>query len=247
MATLKAPKTLSKRQELRKDAATTVFVKAQEFFYDNRTLIYGIAVGIVVVVLVIVGYAFLQGQRGIQAQEELGGIILVYERGDYRTALDGADTALGLLTIIDEYGGLGAGNMARFYAADALFRLGEEEAARDDASARARLYDQALEFFQDFDGGADIVGASALAGEAAIYEIKEDDARAGDLFRRAALLVANELRSPDYLMSAGRAYEKAGQYEDARDAYLLIRDRYPDSAAAQGLDFFLGRVNVKVK
>ena len=41
MATLKAPKTLSKRQELRKDAATTVFVKVQEFFYDNRTLIYG--------------------------------------------------------------------------------------------------------------------------------------------------------------------------------------------------------------
>ena len=233
MATLKAPKTLSKRQELRKDAATTVFVKAQEFFYDNRTLIYSIAVGVVVVILAIVGYAFLQGQRGVQAQEELGGIILVYERGDYRAALDGADTALGLLTIIDEYGGSEAGNMARFYAADALFRLGE--------------YDQALEFFQDFDGGDDIVGASALAGEAAIYEIKEDDARAGDLFRRAALLVANELRSPGYLMSAGRAYEKAGQYEDARDAYLLIQDRYPNSAATQGLDFFLGRVNVKVK
>ncbi len=233
MATLKAPKTISKRQELRKDAATTVFVKMQEFFYDNRTLIYGVVAGIVVVALAIVGYVFLQGQRDIQAQEQLGGIILVYEKGDYRGALDGTAEAPGLLTIIDDYGRLKTGNMARFYAADALFRLGE--------------YDQALEFFQDFDGGNDIVGASALAGEAAIYEIKQDYARAGDLFRRAALLVENELRSPDYLMSAGRAYEKAEQYEDARDAYLLIQDRYPDSPTAQGLDFYLGRVNVKVK
>ena len=232
MATLKAPKTISKRHELRQDAATTVFVKAQEFFYDNRTLIYGIAVGIVVVILAIVGYVFLQGQRDVQAQEELGGIILVYEKGDYRAALDGTAETPGLLTIIDDYGGSNTGNMARFYAADALFRLDE--------------YDQALEFFQDFDGGTNIVGASALAGEAAIYEVQEDNARAGDFFRRAALLVENELRSPDYLMSAGRAYEKAGQYEDARDAYLLIQDQYPESASAQGLDFYLGRVNVKV-
>ena len=232
MATLKAPKTLSKRQELRKDAATTVFVKAQEFFYQNRTLIYGIVGGIVVVILAVVGYAFLQSQRGVQAQEELGGIILVYEKGDYRAALDGTDTATGLLTIIDDYGGSEAGNMARFYAADALFRLGE--------------YDQALEFFQDFDGAADVVGASALAGEAAIHEIKGDDARAGDLYRRAALLVESELKSPDYLMNAGRAYENAGQYEDARDSYLLIQERFPESAQAQGLDFYLGRVNVKL-
>ena len=233
MATLKAPKTISKRQELRKDAATTVFVKIQEFFYDNRTLIYGIAVGTVVVILAIVGYVFLQGQRDLQAQEQLGGIIMVYEQGDYRAALDGTAEAPGLLTIIDEYGGSATGNMARFYAADALFRLGE--------------YDQALDFFQDFDGGADVIGASALAGEAAIYEIKEDHARAGDLFSRAASLVDNPLSAPGYLMSAGRAYEKAEQYEEARDAYLLIQEQYPDSPAAQGLEFYLGRVNVKVK
>ena len=232
MATLKAPKTISKRQELRKDAATTVFVKAQEFFYDNRTLVYGIAVGVVVVLLAIVGFAFLQSQRGVQAEEVLGGIILVYERGDYRAALDGTPEAVGLLEIIDDYGGTPAGNMARFYAADASFRLGD--------------YDQALEFFQDFGGGDDIVGASALAGEAAIYEIKEDYARAGDLFRQAALLEENELRSPDYLMGAGRAYEKAGQYQDAHNAYQRIKDQYPASVQAQGVDFFLGRVGAKL-
>ncbi len=242
MATLKAPKTISKRQELRKDAATTVFVKVQGFFYENRTLVYGIAVGVVVVLLAIAGYAFLQSQRGVQAEEVLGGIILVYERGDYRAALDGTPEAVGLLEIIDEYGGTPAGNLARFYAADASFRLSQ---IPNTADATA-LLDQALEFFQDFDGGDDIVGASALAGEAAIYEIKEDHARAGDLFRRAALLEENELSSPSYLMGAGRAYEKAGQYQDAHSAYQLIKDNYPESTQAQGIDFFLGRVGAKL-
>ena len=233
MATLKAPKTISKRQELRQDQAVTAFVKAQEFFYENRTLVYGIAAGIVVLLLILAGYAFLQSQRGDDARELLGGIVLVYESGDYRAALDGTETHAGLLSIADDYGATESGNLARFYAADALFRLGE--------------YDQALEFFQAYDGGDDIVGASALAGQAEIFEIKGDFDRAGDLYRRAALLLENDLTSPQYLMAAGQAYEKAGQYTDARDAYQMIQDDYPESQQASEIEFYLGRVGAQMR
>jgi len=228
MATLNPPKSISKRQELRQDTAVTVYVKAQEFFYENRTLVYGVAAGLIVVLLAIAGYAWLQSQKAVEAQEQLGGIVTVYEKGEYRAALDGTGEHLGLLAIADEYGGTDAGNLARFYAADALFRLGE--------------YDQALEFFQAYDKGEDIVGASALAGEATIHEIKGDHALAGNLYRQAAGQFENEMTSPQYLMAAGRAYEQAGQYDNAGTAYQTIQDSYPESTEAQNIDFYLARV-----
>ena len=233
MATLKAPKTISKRKELRQDKAVTVFVRIQEFLYNNRTLAYGIAGAFVVVLIAIGGYAFWQSQRGDEAQALLGSIVRIYEEGGYREALDGVGDTPGLLTIAGDYGSSDAGNLARFYAADALFRLGE--------------YDQALDYFEAFDKGDNIVGASALAGEAAIHEIQGNYGRAGDLYERAATVYDDELTSPGYLHNAGRSYEKAEQYEDARDAYQRIRDQYPDSNQAQSIDFFLARVSAKIQ
>src|SRR5690606_17436511 len=98
------------------------------------------------------------------------------------------------LEIADEYGSTDAGNLARFYAADALFRLGE--------------YDRALEYFRKYDEDDGLIGASAIAGEAAIRENKGEYEAAGDLYRRAALHYENELRSPEYLLQAARAYER---------------------------------------
>ena len=151
MATLKAPKTISKRNELRQDKAVTVFVRIQEFVYQNRTRAYGIAGAVVLILLGIAGYAYWQSQRGVEAQNLLGGIVTVYEQGEYRQALDGVGDNPGLLAIAEDYGSSEAGNMARFYAADASFRRGE--------------YDQALAYFEAFHKGSHIVGASAWAGE----------------------------------------------------------------------------------
>ncbi len=233
MATLKAPKTISKRKELRQDTAVTVFVRIQEFFYHNRTLAYGIAGAAALVLLVIAGYAYWQSQRGVEAQNLLGGIVTVYEQGEYRQALDGVGDNPGLLAIAEDYGRSEAGNMARFYAADASFRLGE--------------YDQALAYFEAFDKGRHIVGASAWAGEAAIHEIQGNYARAGALYERAASQYEDALTSPVYLHNAGRAYEKAERYEDAREAYQRIRDRFPESTQARSIDYFLARVAAKIR
>ncbi len=78
MATLKAPQTISKRKELRQDTAVTVFVRIQEFVYQNRTLAYGMAGAAALVLLAIVGYTYWQSQRGVEAQNLLGGIVTVY-------------------------------------------------------------------------------------------------------------------------------------------------------------------------
>lgn len=231
MSTLQPPKQISKRQELREDTAVTFYVQAWEFFDQNRKLVYGALAGLGVLVLAIIGWAYLQHQKGEEAELALAEAITVYEAGTYREALDGTDDVPGLLPIVDEYGGTQAGNLARFYAADALFRLGE--------------YDQALELFDAFEKGNNLVGASAYAGMAAIYEQREEYERAGDHYRRAAEQFASSETTPDYLLSAGIAYEQAGAYGDAIEMYETIQEDYPDSGAASNLDFFIARAEAK--
>ncbi len=228
MSTLNPPKTISKRHELRQDRVVTVYARAWEFVAENQKLVYGIAAGLLVAVLAVAAFFYLQFQRGERAQELMGGIVSVYEAEQYENALNGTETAMGLLEIADQFGGTDAGNLAHFYAADALFRLG-------------RL-DEALDYFDAFEKSNNLVGASAYAGEAAVYEQRGEFERAGDLYRRAALAFENQVTSPSYLLSAGQAYEQGGAYPEAAEVYQRIKDDYPDSELANGMDFYLARV-----
>lgn len=233
MSTLNPPKTISKRKELRQDRVVTAYARAVDYADKNRSTLY-IALGVVVLLLVAVGfYFFAQQQKSEEAQTLLGAIVGAYENEDYQTALDGTADTAGLIEIADDFGGTKAGNLARFYAADALFRLGE--------------YDEALRWFQAYDAGETIVGASALAGEAAIYEMREEYERAGDLYREAALIFDHELTSPDYLLDAGRAYEAGGAYDEAIEIYELIEERYSETPAARDLELLVARARTAMR
>lgn len=231
MSTLNPPKHISKRHELREDKVITFYARAWAYFDAHRMQVYGALAALVVLVLGVVGYVLYQNQQAAEAERLLGQIVGVYEQGTYQQALEGTPERPGLLTIADEYGGTEAGNLARFYAADAYYQLGE--------------FDQALEYFQAFDPTEDFIGASAIAGEAAVYENQEAYEQAGDRYREAALFFENDLSSPRYLLNAGRAYELAGNLEAAREAYELIRTRFPESELASGVDFYLARVDAK--
>ena len=233
MATYKAPKTISKRSELRKDAATTAFVRVQDVFSKYKRYLTYSGIGVLVLGVGIVSYLFIQGTRNDQAVEHLGGISFYYEQGEYRTALDGSGESLGFIDIIDQYGSTTAGNAARFYAADAAFRLGE--------------YDQAMVWFEDYKGSGDMLEASALEGQAAIHEMRESYEDAGVLYERAASVHEHALRSPEYLKKAARAYAKGDEYAKAEAALLRIVEDYPDSDAAVDLDFHLGFVRARMK
>ncbi len=229
MPMLQAPRKISKRQELRQDAVVTLSTRAVDFYENNQKLLVWIGVGIVALVALGFAYNYYQGQQAVKAAELLGGIVGVYESGDFRTALDGTEDKPGLLHVADNYGSTPDGNLAHFYTADALYNLGEK--------------DQALSYFQDYDKGRDFLGASALAGEAAIYEDQENYNDAGDKYAEAAAVYANQLTSPRYLLDAARNYEKAGDYRNARRMYESIRDDYPDSSIAGGLDVYLARID----
>lgn len=229
MSTLNPPKKISRRQELREDTLTTVYARGWDLYDRHKQVVWAAAGGLVVLALLGVAYLFYMSSQEAEAQALLGASVRTYEAGDYRAALEGNDTALGLRAIAEDYSGTDAGNLALFYAGDALFRLGE--------------YDEALAFFEDFDAGANYIGASAFAGRAAIYEQRGDFEQAGDYYLRAAHQFENEVTSPQYLLQAGRAYEAAGAYGDAASAYQEILDDYADAPAATNVSIDLARVN----
>lgn len=231
MSALKTPQKTSKRQELRQDSIVTLYAKAWMFYEENRNVVYGALAGLVALALAIAGYAYYQTQQQEQAQQQLARIVTTYEQGSYQQALDGTAETLGLLEIADEYGSTQAGNLATFYAADALYRLGE--------------YDRALTYFQQFDKTDDLIGASALAAEAAIYETQDDFAAAAEHYQEAANQFESDLTTPRYLMDAGRAYAEAGNFEEALEVYQTIQEDYPESEQAQNVERYIAQARAQ--
>ena len=223
MAQINPPKRLaaSREGDLREDNLTDAYVRSASFFDEHRTVILAVIVGVVVLALAIIGYRTWRASQAQEAQQLLGAILVEYEQGNWEAALDGTDTAPGLLEIADEYGATATGEQATFFAADALFQLGRT--------------DEALEMFEDYDGGG-LLEASALAGQAAIYEMDGDAARAAGLYEEAADAYASPASVPAYLLDAGRAYLAAGDAEAAQAAFQRVIDEYnttPEAIAAQ--------------
>ena len=231
MSTLKPTRKVSRRHELREDTVITFYARALDFYEKNGRMVHLAAAGVVALVALVLAWGWYQSGQNEKALSEMAFAVDRYEDGDYRAALDGDITFTGLIEIADSYGGTAAGNLARFYAADAFFRLGD--------------YENALRYFRAFDKSSDYLGASALAGEAAILEEQGEFEKAGDLFRRAANLFTSDITSPEYLMDAARAYEQAGAISKAEAALEDIREDWPDSQAARNIEFDLARLAAK--
>jgi TolA-binding protein len=228
MSTLTPTRKVSRRHELREDKVITFSARILGFIEENRSMAYAIFGGIILIVAMSLYYSYDQSNKNTLATAEMAQAVGRYEAADYAAALDGDISFKGLVEIADEYGSTDAGNLARFYAADALFKTGN--------------LDRALLMFQDFRKDANYLGASALAGEAAIHESKGDFETAAGLYLRSANLFSSRNVAPEYLLNAGNAYEKAGETEAARRAYEQLKTEYPDTPQARDIEFYIGRV-----
>ena len=226
---LKPPKQVSRRQELREDTVVTAYARTMTMAEKYKGALIAAAVGIVVIFLGVLGYFFYLGNQSDLADEALGSVLPLYESGQYQEALDGTAETPGLLEVADEYGATDAGNLARFYAASALFQL--------------ERYDEARDFFAAYDGDDDLLGASALAGEAAVVEIGGDHAAAARLYERAAETYESAATAPAYYLDAARNYEAAGDYDAARAAYEAIEETYADAPEAANIPAYLARLD----
>ncbi len=231
MAQINPPRTLTESRPpvIRDDGTLVEPTNAADFFEDNRTAILAAIIGLVVLALAVIAWRAWQSQRSEEGQQVLGAILTEYEAGNWQAALDGTDSAPGLLEIADDYGSTPTGEQATFFAADAYYQLGDT--------------DRALELFEDYDGDG-LLAASALAGQAAILEAT-DAARAGALFAEAAGEYTSPASTPGYLLDAARAYAAAGDTEAAQAALQTVMDDWQDTQQAQRAMVDMGMVQAR--
>ena len=232
MASPKTPKEKSKRQELREDRLVTLYARSWAFYDENKNLVIGGLIAFLALIVLVIGYFVYQHQQQQEAEEHLARIISVYERGDYEQALQGTGDRLGLIDISEQYGRTRSGNLATYYAADSYYRLDQ--------------YEEALEFFSRYSKDRDLLGASAIAAEASIFEDQDDFEEAGDRYRRAATFYESEATSPGYLLQSGRAYEAAGLYDRALDSYQMIRDDFPGTPEYEEVEEHIARAEARL-
>jgi tetratricopeptide (TPR) repeat protein len=186
----------------------TVFEKYRNYFY-----IGGVAV------VAIVGYLFYSSsskkQANIDANIDMIGAVLDYERDSISKAINGdGGSTTGLIEIVDEYGSSDAGNLARYYLGTAYLKQDS--------------LDEGIEALEAYKKGRSMVSAAAYGALGYAYEQKGDFEKAAENYKEASKTPKENLyTTPFYLAHAARNYESAGNNEEALKVYKDIRSKYP--------------------
>lgn len=227
---LKAQKKISKR-EMKQDPLITTMANLTTF-YDVQKKNIGIAVGgLVVLVFGIWWYAQNQKTNNEQASTALGSVYSYVDNNQYQVAIDGVPERkiTGLKSIVDKYGSTDAGNLARFYLANAYFHLGK--------------YDEALEQFKDFKGKDQFLVISRLVGIAECYEAKGEHENAAENYEKASIDYPKDVEAAANLNNAANNYMLAGKKERALDLFKKLKKEYPTTQYAREADRFITRLS----
>lgn len=225
------------KKEMKEDALLTGYVKATSFYYENKKYV---SYGFIALVGLILGvYFFMNNRRGNneKAATELGKVFSIYDAGandpnQYKAAINGSPerNIMGLKAIVDNFGGSEAGEMARFYLANAYLNTGQ--------------YDDAIKQYENFSGASELLKASAHAGMAVALEGKKDYNRAAVEYEKAGSLGSGSSVAPEYLNGAARCYGYAGEKEKAIALLKRLKKEYPTSTYAKEADRYISQFSV---
>ena len=146
-------------------------------------------------------------------------------------ALMGDGVHLGMIDIADEFGSTKIGNQASYYAGRILLEQGK--------------YDEALDYLSDVSMDDEIMAAQVITLQGDCYSEMEDYEKAGKTYMTAANKRDNQLTTPYALLKAGAAFEQAGSFNDAIEAYSEIDESYPNSRQAELVKALIARAEAK--
>ncbi len=229
---LKPRKKITKK-ELKQDKLVTGYFKTVDFLRNNRKIVSGTITGLVIATIVVIAYMNNMRSSNTKAATELSQVLNLFDGGAYQVAINGDPTQNipGLKSIVENYGGSESGQQAKIYLADCYYYLGN--------------YAEALKYFKDYGGGDKFLQASAYAGEAEIYGLRNDYTKAADYYDRAASRDSKNFLTPQYLLGAARNYIKIGK----KDRALALLDRakkdFPNSPYASNLDYYIAQAKIE--
>lgn len=200
------------------DALAGQLERAEDFFEQNRNLVFGILGGLVLLVAGFFGYRYYVGSQDETAQVEMFPAVYKLEADSLKKALNGDGRNAGLVAVAENYGSTPAGNLAQFYAGVGFLKEGK--------------YDEAIEHLKSFSSSDLLVQARAYALIGDAYMEKKSFDEATEYYQKAVDYKPNKFFTPGYLLKLAIAQEQAKQNDKAIETYNSIIEKYAQSTEA---------------
>ncbi|QNL50052.1 tetratricopeptide repeat protein [Olivibacter sp. SDN3] len=200
------------------------------FVRDNQKSLAFIAIGIVILILLYIGYQrFYLAPRAERATNEM------FKAEEYALidslqgrAIDGDGSYPGFKEIAEEYSNTKSANIANAYLGGLYLRQGKYQEA---VAALSKYSDTGSPVLDPLIAG--------LLGDAHV-ELK-DYKKAADQYKKAANKSDNSFTSPLFLKKLGLVNEAQNDYKSALEAYNKIKSDYPQSYEASIIDGYIAR------
>lgn len=207
---------------------------SEQFIEKNQKMIVNVVIGLLVIVGCYFGYnRFISEPKATEAANQIFGAQNYFEKDSFNLALNGDGNVLGFLEIISKYGSTPSGNLAHYYAGLSYLYTGE--------------YENAIKYLKKFSADDLLMANAAQANIGDAYMQLGDYKNAVSHYQKAAGSKANEFSTPIFLMKAGMALEKSGDYAGALKNYERINREYPNSPEARDIEKYIERVELNLK
>jgi tetratricopeptide (TPR) repeat protein len=155
-----------------------------------------------------------------------------FEQDSFQVALENPGGGYsGFLTIIKDFGGTKAANLANFYAGLCYLNLGN--------------FDAALSYIEDFHPDGVVGPAMKYGALGDVYSELNQMDKAIANYKKAASSSDNELLTPYYLKKLAMLHESKSELAEALEIYKTIKSKYPNSNEALSIDKYIARAEGK--
>lgn len=209
----------------------------EQFFLKYRKQILIAVAAILLIIAGCLAYkTFVAEPRENKASTAMAKAQEMFAERDFQKALNGDKTNEGFLSVIENYGGTDAANLAKGYAGLCYAQMGKRQ--------------EAVKYLEDFSPKSDAIISPAIVGalgnayantgkvDEAISTLKEAASMADSRSESV-----NNTISPTYLLQAARLLESQKKTDEALKIYKQIKEKYVNSAAAQDIDKYIERAS----
>lgn len=204
--------------------------KSEAFIENNQKTLL---IAILAVILVAIGIVFylrnVRQPRIAEANEEISKAQQFFMMDSFQVALDGKDDALGFLSVIENYDGTPAANLANAYAGLCYKRLGDNE--------------KALEYLTKFNADGDVV-EPAINGAIGDCYLDTDLDKAKTYYRKA-IDSKNGVIAPIYIERLALVLADNGNKDEALSLWKKVKADYPGTDQAREADKMIGFLETK--